>query len=100
MGSHEHAAYLPPHAVRAARGEVREGHEVVVPGRADAGLICQVQLVERGVQSGKVRGGVQDFYLRAGSEGGEVGGGRVVVFVVAEDEGFEGWWWEGGGFTS
>jgi hypothetical protein len=47
-----------------------------------------------------VRGGVEEFYLCAGSEGGEVRGRGVDVLVVAKDELLEGWRGERGGFTS
>ena len=67
MGAHEHAAYLSAHAVRAARGEVGEGHEVVVPRRADAVLVGEVEGVEGGAQRGDVGGGVEDFDLCARS---------------------------------
>lgn len=100
VGAHEDAADLAAHAVAAAGGERRERHVVVVPAGAEAGGVREVEGGEGGVQGCEGGGGVEDFDLGAGGEGGEAAGGRVVVFVVAEDELLEGWGWEGGGFAA
>lgn len=100
VGAHEDAADLAAHAVAAAGGERRERHVVVVPAGAEAGGVREVEGGEGGVQGCEGGGGVEDFDLGAGGEGGEAAGGRVVVFVVAEDELLEGWGREGGGLAA
>lgn len=72
----------------------------MVPGRPDAVLICEIQGVEGGAESGDIRGGVEDFDLSAGSEGREPCCRRVVVFVIPDDELLKRGWCQGGGFAA
>jgi hypothetical protein len=63
VGPYEHAAYLSAHAIRAARSEVGESHEIVVPCRADAVLVREVESVEGGAERGDVGCRIEDFDL-------------------------------------
>lgn len=70
--------------------KVRELHEVLVPGRAEAGLVGEVQGCQCGVERWDRGGGIQQLELGAFKQDLEAGAGGEEVLVVTENEVFEG----------
>lgn len=94
------AAHAALHAVGAVRGEGGKGHEVGVPGRAEAVRVEEVEFAEVDVEGGERGGGVEETEGgRGGGRGGEevdcgLAGERMVELRVGEGgEGFEGACW-------
>lgn len=62
---HNNTADTALHAVAAVGSEVRELHEVLVPGGPEAGVVGEVEGPQRGVQRGLRGGGVEQLELGA-----------------------------------
>ena len=62
---HQHAAHAPFHAVGARGRQAGQRHEVLVPGRPEAGVVGQVERGEGGVEGAEGGRGVEEAEVGA-----------------------------------